>query len=120
MSSATDQPKMKFRLLAGGHVEGRGVNRKMYTAGAIIETAYDLTRLNAKDPTIPPKFVRVDEDEPMKQSKGRADRQDGETDAAYAERLREIIVELQAKKEDDEDEVDQDDEDEDQEEEQDD
>lgn len=46
----------KYKVLVGGHTQ----NKKFYGQNSIVETDYDLLKMNRADP---PKFARIDGDE---------------------------------------------------------
>lgn len=104
MSEATPvKAVQKFKLLAGGHVTGRGPTRKLYKPGDIIESEFDLTTLNSKNPAALKKFARLYDDGstdfqgPVVIRKSPMDRQDGESEADYAARLVKMSEEIVAK-----------------------
>ncbi len=105
MSDTQEKPKQKYKLFFGGHVEGRGPTRKMYKPGDVIESSFDLTTLNSKNPSAQKKFGRMYDDGstdftgPAIVRKSPMDRQDGESDADYSARLFKLASELTAKAE---------------------
>lgn len=94
-----------YRLMIGAHVAGRGENKKQYKQGDLIESEFDLTRFNSKNPANPKKFCRVyadgstDYDGAHKPPPDPFLQRKGETAADYAKRMSDLAAELAAKAE---------------------